>query len=314
MTRLLFCRAFTKRKLPVTNFIQRGLPPGSTTGAIPNAGDPANASKSPGVLGMGQSAANGLVTFNQFWAYLMPLLGAYIADTYLGRYNTIQISIVIALVGHTILTASAAPGVITNHGGSLGAFVIGLIIMGFGTGGFKPNISPLVAEQLPHETMRVVTTKKGERVVVDPAVTSARVYMYFYLFINVGALVGSIGMPYAERFVGFWLSYLIPTLTFLLCPVVMWVCRKWYRRTPPQGSVLSSAVRIWTYAQKGRWHLNPVRTHKHLHDGTFWDSVKPSRIAPEQRPKWMTFDDAWVDEVGRGFAACEVFLWLPLYW
>jgi len=28
----------------------------------------------------------------------------------------------------------------------------------------------------------------------------------------------------------------------------------------------------------------------------------------------MTFDDAWVDEVGRGFAACSVFLWLPLYW
>lgn len=28
----------------------------------------------------------------------------------------------------------------------------------------------------------------------------------------------------------------------------------------------------------------------------------------------MTFDDQWVDEVGRGFAACSVFLWLPLYW
>ena len=66
--------------------------------------------------------------------------------------------------------------------------MIGLIILGIGTGGFKPNISPLVAEQLPHTTMRVATTKKGERVVVDPAVTSSRVYSYFYLFINIGAL------------------------------------------------------------------------------------------------------------------------------
>ena len=27
----------------------------------------------------------------------------------------------------------------------------------------------------------------------------------------------------------------------------------------------------------------------------------------------MTFDDAWVDEVGRGLKACRVFLWLPIY-
>lgn len=28
----------------------------------------------------------------------------------------------------------------------------------------------------------------------------------------------------------------------------------------------------------------------------------------------MTFDDEWVDEVRRGFLACKVFLWYPLYW
>lgn len=28
----------------------------------------------------------------------------------------------------------------------------------------------------------------------------------------------------------------------------------------------------------------------------------------------MTFDDAWVDEVRRGFAACAVFCYFPLYW
>lgn len=28
----------------------------------------------------------------------------------------------------------------------------------------------------------------------------------------------------------------------------------------------------------------------------------------------MTFDDAWVDQVARGLAACQVFTWIPLYW
>lgn len=70
----------------------------------------------------------------------MPLFGAYIADTYLGRYNTIMISVAIAIVGHIILVASGAPGVLENESHALAAFSIGWIIMGLGTGGFKPNM------------------------------------------------------------------------------------------------------------------------------------------------------------------------------
>lgn len=51
-----------------------------------------------------------------------------------------------------------------------------------------------------------------------------------------------------------------------------------------------------------------------MHDGTFWDNVKPSRYTDETRPKWMTFDDAWVDELRRGFNACAVFCWYPIFW
>lgn len=63
----------------------------------------------------------------------------------------------------------------------------------------------------------VKTTKKGERVIMDPAVTISRVYLYFYLMINIGSLVGSIGMVYAEKYVGFWLSFLLPTLMLCVC-------------------------------------------------------------------------------------------------
>jgi proton-dependent oligopeptide transporter, POT family len=224
------------------------------------------------------------------------------------------ISIFVAIIGHVILVASAAPGVIENQNSALAAFIIGMFIMGVGTGGFKPNISPLVAEQIPNEQMRVVVNKKGERVIVDPAVTATRVYNYFYMFINIGALIGQIGMAYAERYVGFWLAFFLPTVLFLLCPLVMWACRNKYKRTPPQGSVLGKATKLFFLANKGRWSFNMIKTNRQLHDGTFWENVKPSMIPAERRPKWMTFDDAWVDEVARGFKACEVFLWLPLYW
>ena len=244
----------------------------------------------------------------------MPLFGAYVADSYLGRYRTICYALVIGIIGHVILIVSALPPVIKNPPGAMSAFILGIIIMGVGTGGFKPNVNPLIVEQLPADSMRVVTLKSGERVIIDPAVTASRIYHYFYMFINIGALVGQIGMVYCEYYVGFYMSFLLPTIMLCFCPLVMLWGRKRYRRVPPEGSVLGKAFKVFVFANKGRWSLNPSKTYRNLHDGTFWTKVKPSSIAPADRPKWMTFDDAWVDEVRRGFNACAVFLWYPLFW
>lgn len=153
----------------VTNFIQQPLPKGSRTGA--GGGSPEAHS---GALGRGQQASTGITTFNQFWAYTMPLFGAYIADTYLGRFRTICWALGIALIGHLILIISAIPPVITKPNSSIACLIIGIIVMGGGTGGFKPNISPLIIEQLPIHKPHVIVLKSGERVIEDPTVTASR--------------------------------------------------------------------------------------------------------------------------------------------
>ncbi|RMZ90449.1 hypothetical protein DV736_g2322, partial [Chaetothyriales sp. CBS 134916] len=292
------------------NYVQRKLL--TSTGRAPNPGG--SSDNNPGALGQGQEAATGLSTFFSFWCYFTPLIGAWVADTYLGRYKTIMYSIALAVIGHVILTASAAPSVLKDADGAMAAYIIAIIIFGMGTGGFKPNISPLIAEQIVGEKLRVETRPDGKRVIVDPAQTSARIYNWFYFFINVGALIGQITMAYAALYIGYYLAYLLPTVMFLLAPLVLIIWRKSYRLTPPQGSVLGPAMRLLIYATKGRWSINPVRTVKNMGDSSFWENVKPSNIPTDRRPKWMTFDDQWVDEVRRGFKACVVFLWYPLYW
>lgn len=136
--------------------------------------------------------------------------------------------------------------------------------------------------------------------------------MRYYFFINVGSLVGQISMVYAEKYVGFWLAFTLPTIMFLICPIVMYWCRHKYVRHPPTGSVLGKSLGIIRLGMKGRWSLNPITTFRHMASDDFWDRSKPSKI--ENRPSWMTFDDAWVDEVRRGFKACTVFLYYPIYW
>ena len=70
------------------NYIRAKLPPGSTTGAVPKAH---RADGVAGALGMGQQKSFAIRTFNTFWVYTMPFLGAIIADCWLGRYNTILV-------------------------------------------------------------------------------------------------------------------------------------------------------------------------------------------------------------------------------
>ena len=123
-----------------------------------------------------------------------------------------------------------------TRSGIIGLFAVAIIIMGVGTGMFKSNVSPLIAEQVTRQRA-VVEERKGGKVLVDPALTTARLFMYFYLFINVGSLVGQIGMVYAEKYVGFWLSYLLPTIVFLICPLILIVGKKYYVLRPPAGSV-----------------------------------------------------------------------------
>lgn len=289
-----------------TNFIQQPLPPGSHTGA-------GGANGQSGALNMGQQASTGLNTFYQFWCYVTPLGGAYIADTYWGRYKTICVSVAIAILGHIIMIISSVPGVIEKDS-AIGPFALSLVVMGIGTGGFKSNISPLIAEQYKRSKLFVITTKRGERVIVDPALTTAKIYMYFYLFINIGALVGQVAMTYAEKFIGYWLAYTLPTIIFLLCPFILWVGKDRYVTSPPTGSVLASALRLWRFAARGRWSWNPVELIRVMTADDFWENAKPSKQASESIPRWMTFDDQWVDEVRRGFKACTVFLWYPIYW
>lgn len=52
--------------------------------------------------------------------------------------------------------------------------------------------------------------------------------------------------------------------------------------------------------------------YRNLNTPTFWEDVKPSNL--QSKPAFMTFDDAWVDEVARGVKACAVFAFYPLFW
>lgn len=74
--------------------------------------------------------------------YVTPLLGGYIADTYLGRYYTILVFISIYLLGLVLVVLGSIPGHV-----SPAVFFPAIYIVSLGTGGIKPNVSTLGADQ-----------------------------------------------------------------------------------------------------------------------------------------------------------------------
>lgn len=63
-----------------------------------------------------------------------PILGAIIADQYLGKYKTIVIFAAVYIVGLIILFATSIPGAL-QHGSGTGGFITAILIIGLGTGG-----------------------------------------------------------------------------------------------------------------------------------------------------------------------------------
>jgi len=108
--------------------------------------------------------------------------------------------------------------------------------MGLGAGAIKSNVSPLMAEQYSGKIKKRVL-KSGETVIVSPALTYQRIYMYFYAAINVGS-TAAISASFIARDHGYWVAFLVPTIVFAIVPLVLVFGKKLYVRTPPRGSVI----------------------------------------------------------------------------
>ncbi|KAJ6379466.1 hypothetical protein OIU76_016162 [Salix suchowensis] len=111
---------------------------------------------------LGQSTATAAENLN-FWsgtAWMLPLLGAIVADSFLGRYRTIIVAALIYILGLSLLTLSAVlPPVRADDCQSadtvrpcspdpvLILFFFALYLVAFGQGGFRPCVQAFGADQ-----------------------------------------------------------------------------------------------------------------------------------------------------------------------
>ncbi|KAL1647372.1 peptide transporter ptr2 [Diplodia intermedia] len=290
-------------KTVFSNFMQYPLPEGGNGAGAPAAGTQGTA----GALNKGLQFANAFVLLFSFLAYVVPIFGAWVADTKWGRFKTIVIGVLVCFVAHIIMIFGGLPSVL-QAGRGLVPFIISLLILAIGAGLFKPNVAPLLLDQYSHQKPFTRVLKSGEKVIVDPESTVQRMMLIFYALINVGAFF-AIATTYAEKRIGFWLAFLLPTIVFMLLPLLLAFLYKRLIKTRPNGSELTHVSKIWAIAVK-------QNGGKFWRKG-FWDAAKPSVLAEKGvttfAGKPIDWSDKFVEDVVRTIEACKVFLYFPVY-
>ncbi|KAF3916750.1 hypothetical protein ABW20_dc0107340 [Dactylellina cionopaga] len=260
---------------------------------------PYDGREGPGALGLGQHGATGLGTFFQFWCYVTPIFGAIVADQYLGKYKTIVYFCMIYIAGLIVLFVSSLPFSL-KAGNGLGGFICAIILIGLGTGGIKANVSPLIAEQYTRKRMVIKTLPSGERVILDPALTIQRIYMVFYLSVNIGSL-SVLATPYMEYKLAWSFSsaYLLCLCMFLVGLIVLVLGRKKYVVRPPKGSIITNAFKAAWIMIKNRNTDAPKPS---------WQAERSGGLAN------LPWDDYFIEELKRSLVACKVFTIFPIFW
>lgn len=173
--------------------------------------------------------------------YITPLIGAFVADAYLGRYWTIASFSTIYVAGMTLLTMSA-----TVHGlrpecyskdhchptdGQTAVTFVALYLIALGTGGIKPCVSSYGADQFDDADE---TEKKHK----------SSFFNWFYLSINVGALIAGSVLVWIQDNVSWGWGFGIPAIAMAIAVVSFFSGTKLFRYQKPGGSPLTRICQV----------------------------------------------------------------------
>jgi peptide/histidine transporter 3/4 len=139
------------------------------------------------------------------------------------------------LIGLILVVTGAVPG-----DTSPALFFLAIYVIALGTGGIKPNVSTMGADQFDDRYSQD-RKEKGS------------FFNWFYWSINLGSLISHTLVSYICQYGipalggedwGFFVGYLIPCTTMAMAIVVFLIGSPRYRKQKPSGSVLATAFSI----------------------------------------------------------------------
>ncbi|CAL8369326.1 unnamed protein product [Arctogadus glacialis] len=197
--------------------------------------------------------------------YLTPILGAIVADSWLGKFKTIIYLSVVYALGQVVMAISAihdltdydwngTPDNMTLH---VALSMVGLVLIALGTGGIKPCVAAFGGDQFQDHQERQRST----------------FFSVFYLCINAGSLLSTIITPILRaqecgihtQQKCYPLAFGVPAALMVVALVVFIAGSGMYHKAEPQGNILLDVCKCIGFAVKNRFRHRgkefPKRTH-----------------------------------------------------
>nr|KAI8731472.1 solute carrier family 15 member 4-like [Biomphalaria glabrata] len=184
-------------------------------------------------LDIGQANATTIHLIFDGFVFIIPIIGGFLADSYLGRFKTIWISSLIYIVGVFLLPAAAIEYNNWNWTelsvtGRTALFGTALVCVTLGTAGLRANVGLFGAEQIESLGKDAIQT----------------FFNWFYWGINVGAFIAYVAVAYIQQGVSFAWGFFVPLVSMVLSLTVFVAIKSRYVRTKPKGSILTTGFSI----------------------------------------------------------------------
>ncbi|XP_058212282.1 protein NRT1/ PTR FAMILY 5.2-like isoform X1 [Rhododendron vialii] len=246
-----------------------------------------------GKLHQGTVAASNNVTNWVGTIWMTPILGAYVADAHLGRYWTFVIASAIYLLGMLLLTLSVSlPGLRPPHCSDppnckkastiqLAVFYGALYTLAMGTGGTKPNISTIGADQFDDFEPKEKAHKLS--------------FFNWWMFsIYVGTLSAQTILVYIQDNVGWALGYGLPTAGLAVSILIFLAGSPLYRHKAPSGSPFTRMARVIVAALR-KWRVPIPTDPKELYELDLEEYNKNGKFRIDSTPTLRFLNKACVE-------------------
>ncbi|CAE6076251.1 unnamed protein product [Arabidopsis arenosa] len=195
---------------------------------------------------LGQSTATAAKHINTWIGVscMFPILGAFLADSILGRFKTVLLTSFIYLLGMVMLPLSVtvvAPRMREK------VLFMALYVMAVGEGGHKPCVMTFAADQF------------GEANAEEKA-TKTSFFNYWYMAIVLASSIAVLALIFIQERVSWSLGFSIIAGTVVIAIVIFLIGIPKYRKQVPVGSPLTRVAQVIVAALK-KWRLSSTRHH-----------------------------------------------------
>ncbi|XP_070711523.1 solute carrier family 15 member 1b [Pempheris klunzingeri] len=230
--------------------------------------------------------------------YLTPILGAIVADSWLGKFKTIVYLSIVYALGQVVMAISAIHDITdTNKDGNpdnmafhVALSMVGLLLIALGTGGIKPCVAAFGGDQFDDEQEKQRST----------------FFSVFYLSINAGSLLSTVITPMLRaqecgiyKMKCYPLAFGVPAALMVVALIVFIAGSGMYNKNAPQGNIMVKVCKcIW-----------------------FAISNRISHRAPQypKRAHWMDwaeekYDKLLIAQVKMVLKVLFLYIPLPMFW